>query len=312
VLVTASSFEQSLESMCRDADPRAGVFGPGSAFWEVQRHAWIFLGAGRAALLQTAHPFVAHAIAQHSDLRSHPWRRFQRTFAQVFAMVFGDLEQARRAARTVHRIHAQVTGVLGRDEGEGWPRGSPYSAADLDALIWVHATLWDTSLRVREIVLGPLPPELRERYHAETKRFAALFGIPAGALPADAAAFERYNREMWVSQRLHVGAHARAIAGSLLHAAPLSWTPFGPLHALLTAYLLPPPIRSAYGLPWSAGREHLARALLRSVRAVEIFAPARLRELPAYRVARRRIEGVPPDGVDAWLQRLLTGQSAPR
>ena len=34
----------------------AGVFGPRSITWQVDREAAIFLGAGRALLLQLAHP----------------------------------------------------------------------------------------------------------------------------------------------------------------------------------------------------------------------------------------------------------------
>jgi uncharacterized protein (DUF2236 family) len=311
MLVSESAFERSLESACRGADPRGGVFGPGSALWEIQQHAWIFLGAGRAALLQLAHPGVAHAIAQHSDARRHPWRRFQRTFAQVFAMVFGDLAQARSAARRVHRVHARIGGVLRDDEG-ALPRGTHYSAADLDALIWVHATLWDTSLRVHEAVLGPLPPQLGERYHRDTQRFAGLFGIPVGALPPDPCGFERYCAQMFGSDRLHVGATAREIARSLLQALPLAWTPLGPLHALLTAHLLPPAIRSAYELPWSAPRERIARATLSCVRGLHAHGPRVLRELPAHRVARLRVHGQEPGPLDAWLERLLTGRGALR
>ena len=43
-------------------DPRAGVFGPASMLWRVNRESIAFLGGGRAALLQLAHPFVAHAV----------------------------------------------------------------------------------------------------------------------------------------------------------------------------------------------------------------------------------------------------------
>jgi uncharacterized protein (DUF2236 family) len=53
-----------LEASVRD--PRAGVFGPGSRVWTLNREAVIFLGGGRAALLQLAHPVVAQAVADHS------------------------------------------------------------------------------------------------------------------------------------------------------------------------------------------------------------------------------------------------------
>src|SRR5262245_31878617 len=64
-------------------DPRAGLFGPGSKVWEVNKEAISFLGGGRAALLQLAHPWVAWAIEHHSSTREDPVGRFQRTFLHV-------------------------------------------------------------------------------------------------------------------------------------------------------------------------------------------------------------------------------------
>jgi hypothetical protein len=49
------------------ADSRSGIFGPQSVTWRVNREAAIFLGAGRALLLQLSHPWVTAAIEQHSD-----------------------------------------------------------------------------------------------------------------------------------------------------------------------------------------------------------------------------------------------------
>ena len=54
------------------SDDREGVFGQSSLSWKVNREAALFLGAGRAALLQLAHPWVAAALAQHSNLRYRP------------------------------------------------------------------------------------------------------------------------------------------------------------------------------------------------------------------------------------------------
>ena len=63
-LVDAASLERSLDGVCAQAaGPLAGVFGPASAIWQVDREALVFLGAGRALLLQLAHPWVATAIA---------------------------------------------------------------------------------------------------------------------------------------------------------------------------------------------------------------------------------------------------------
>jgi hypothetical protein len=49
-----------------------GVFGPDSLTWRIDREALTFLGAGRALLLQLAHPWVAAAIAEHSKTVDDP------------------------------------------------------------------------------------------------------------------------------------------------------------------------------------------------------------------------------------------------
>ena len=88
----------------------AGIFGPDSVIWRVDREATVFLGAGRALLLQLAHPWVAAAIAQHSRSLTDPVGRFHRTFSTVFTMVFGTTGQALAAARRLHRRHTAIGG----------------------------------------------------------------------------------------------------------------------------------------------------------------------------------------------------------
>src|SRR5580700_9332874 len=117
-----------------------GVFGPDSLTWRIDREALTFLGAGRALLLQLAHPWVAAAIVQHSRTLADPIGRFHRTFAVVFTMVFGTLDQALSAARGLHRRHATILGRLPITVGP-FRAGSPYQANNLPALRWVYATL---------------------------------------------------------------------------------------------------------------------------------------------------------------------------
>src|SRR5258706_2070901 len=66
----------------------AGIFGPDSIAWRIDREAAIFFGAGRALLLQLAHPWVAAAVSQHSRALTDPIGRFHRTFNVSFTMVF--------------------------------------------------------------------------------------------------------------------------------------------------------------------------------------------------------------------------------
>src|SRR6516165_9181748 len=136
----------------------AGVFGPRSMMWQIDREAAIFLGAGRALLLQLAHPWIAAAIEQHSDTFANPIGRFHRTFGTVFTMVFGTLAQSLEAARRLHHRHASITGTL-RSAAGPFPAGSFYCANEASALRWVHATLTETAVMAYALVLPALTPE---------------------------------------------------------------------------------------------------------------------------------------------------------
>src|SRR5690349_1268577 len=157
--VDAVALERQLDHLrTTTADPLAGLFGPQSLFWHVDQEAAIFLGAGRALLLQLAHPWVAAAVADHSRSLSDPIGRFHRTFSIVFTMVFGTRDQAIAAARRLHHLHTTITGVLPTSEGP-FPAGSAYRANEEQALQWVHATLMDTGILAHNVVRPPLTPE---------------------------------------------------------------------------------------------------------------------------------------------------------
>src|SRR5829696_3860644 len=145
VSVDAAALERSLD-LAREnaAGPVEGVFGPGSAIWHIDREAAVFIGAGRALLMQLAHPWVATAIADHSSALSDPIGRFHRTFEIVFTMVFGSLDQALETSRRLHQRHASIQGVITEAIGSH-TAGSGYFANEVSALTWVHATLVDTA-----------------------------------------------------------------------------------------------------------------------------------------------------------------------
>ena len=246
-LVGAETLECELNQVrVAAAGSLAGIFGPRSMTWRVDREAAIFLGAGRALLLQLAHPWIAAAIGQHSDTFADPISRFHRTFSVVFTMVFGRLEQSLHAARRLHRRHAAISGTMQLAAGP-FPAGSFYCANCVPALRWVHATLTETALMAYTIVLPALTPEERERYYAESRLFAALFGIPQASLPEGWAAFCAYTKAMAQSDTLTVTDSARAIAHRLL-AGSDTWFPIPASYRALTAELLPPPLREAFAL----------------------------------------------------------------
>src|SRR5215468_7037595 len=99
-VVAREQLEASLATLRAEIDdPRHGILGPRSVAWRIGGDLAVFLGGGRAALLQLAHPMVAYAIDHHSHTRADVAGRFRRTFRNVFAMVFGDLDAAFLVAR---------------------------------------------------------------------------------------------------------------------------------------------------------------------------------------------------------------------
>src|SRR5260370_40958496 len=131
---------------------RAGSFPDDSIIRRVNRENVLLLGGGRALLMQLAHPLVAAGVDEHSDFRDRPIRRLRRTVQMMMAIVFGDRETALAAARSVNRVHGRV-------------QGAGYRALDPDLLLWVHATLVDSSLATYETFVRPLRDEEREGFY---------------------------------------------------------------------------------------------------------------------------------------------------
>lgn len=300
--VSEADLERHLAKLAkRMGDPRAGLYGPGTVSWEVNREGVTMLGGGCAALMQLAHPFVAHAVDQHSKTKTDPVGRFSRTFGYVFAMVFGDLDHALRAARRVHALHRTIRGAITEDVGR-FRRGDRYHANDEAALLWVHATLLDTALRVYELVVRPLSPLEKEAYYQEGKLFCYLFGLGDDVVPPTYAAFSRWYAETIASDTIAVGAPARTMRRFLfepptpLHRPATAWM------EVLTAGLLPPKLRESYGFRWGAPERFAFARSVTLLRGAHRLTPGRLKYYPAYIAAKRRLAGQGPDWLGRWLE----------
>jgi uncharacterized protein (DUF2236 family) len=304
VIVTRADLEASLAALRREVDdPRAGILGPRSIAWRLGGDLAVFLGGGRAALLQLAHPMIAYAIDQHSRTRADVAGRFQRTFRHVFAMVFGDLDDAFRTARRVHAIHGTICGEIPERVG-GWAAGTPYCANDAEALRWVHATLIDTTLLVRESIDGPLPEAIKDAYVIEMNRFAALFGIPAMMRPRSWFAHDAYMSAMLTSDRLAVAPCALAMARFLMGRGGTHQPPLGRIAESLAAAMLPPHLAAQFELRAATRRTRLG---LGAFSLLYRRVPDAVRWIPARSVAQRRIDGRPPSRIGAWTERGLFG-----
>jgi uncharacterized protein (DUF2236 family) len=286
-------------------DPREGIFGPDSISWRINREAALFLGAGRAALLQLAHPWVAVALDQHSSLMNNPIARFHNTFRIVFTMIFGSSAQAFAVSRSLHQLHTRIRGDLPLAVA-GYAQGSHYEANSLPALIWVYATLVDSAVLAYECVLPSLTDAEREEYYAESKVLAGLFGIPAQALPPDWRSFTEYVAEMCGSSALGVDERARSMAQGLLSGAG-SWVRPPRWYRALTAAWMPAQFRTDFGLEFEVADELAVETTHRWLPRVYRSLPSSVRFTGPYHEARARLAGCGPGALTRASNRFWIG-----
>jgi uncharacterized protein (DUF2236 family) len=307
-LVTREQLESSLASLAAEVrDPAEGILGPRSVAWKLGGDLAVFLGGGRAALLQLAHPMVAYAVDHHSKTRADVVGRFQRTFRNVFAMVFGDLDDAFAAARRVHSIHTRIHGEIPHAVG-AYRAHAPYHANDPDALRWVYATLVDTTIAVRERLDGALPTALKDAYIVEMNRFAALFGIPGDRLAHSWSGHEAYMRRMLSSDEIAVSPVAREMAMFLVGRGGVApQPPLGRVAEAITAAMLPSRLVHEFGLARSRLSSAAVRVGLATSAPIYRRLPSSAVAIPARSLAARRLVGQPPSRFSAWTERQLFG-----
>ncbi len=266
--------------MALDADP--GLFGPSSMAWRIDRELVVLAGATAAFLLQLADPGVAAGVAQHSNFRDDPYGRLRRTLTVTFALAFGTTARAERAIGHLNAIHRSVSGVVPET-------GERYTALDPERLLWVHATLVDTALRIYDRYVQPLSAEEAEAYHDESRPVAMRLGVPGDQVPATLA-----ELRAWMAYRINGGAvsvtpTARALSHSVLY--PSRFPPrfvWDAAH-LASFSVLPPEILRGYGIRWSESRARAMDRVASASRRVLPFVPAPLRFVPPARSAERRM-----------------------
>lgn len=245
-------------------------FPRGSVIRRINAEPAILFGAGRALLLQVAHPAVAQGVADHSDFRDNPFRRLQGTLEALNAVVYGSEALARAVGRRVAQLHDHVVGPT-------------YRANDVENLVWVHATLCDSALEAYRRFVGPLSATDISTYYDEMKRVAEVFGIPAGELPETYSDFAAYFADM--VETMPVNDVGRRLAADivrpplpLLVGAPLA--PLVGVHGIVAIGTTPEPVRSRLDLPWNSYEQCALSVLETASRATCSVIPRPVRTLP--------------------------------
>src|SRR5438552_3122809 len=163
----------------------AGLFGPGSASWQVNRETTVLFGGARALLMQAAHPLVLAGARQTGFYERNPWKRLERTLQLTFTITFGTRAEAEAAVRRINRVHQDIHGV-------DPVTGLAYDAMDPDLLLWVHACLVDSQLLFERLTVGRLDDGDRERFHREQMVGAELLGLDRTKIPPTVPELQAY------------------------------------------------------------------------------------------------------------------------
>jgi len=262
-------------------------FDDASMLRRVNREAVVAFSGPRALLMQAAHPVAFVGFFAHTGSLDEPYERLSRTAQVMNTIGFGPRAEADRATRIVRSMHRRVRGVTETPAGR-FPAGTPFAADDPELLLWILATLVDSSLIVYEKYVRSLSAAERDGYWQDYRVVGRLFGLADADMPADIAAFDAYIEGMVAGDDLWVTPEARELAIQIVMKPPVPFQ-FRPLLELanqITVGLLPGDIRRQYGLSWDPARAIALHGGAEYVKRVLVpLLPDRLRLVPRARAA---------------------------
>ncbi len=215
-------------------------FAPESAIVRVHGDASMFIGGVRALLLQSLHPSVMAAVAEHSGYESDPWGRLQRTATFLAETSFGTAENAERAVRIVKARHKRVTGTTSD--------GAAYGASNPHLLLWVHVAEVESFLLAHQLYgRRPLDAAGCDEFVAQSAVVAGKLGVSDA--PTTVAGLE--GALAGFRPELHATPASLMVADFLRHGAPLPWATKPAYGALVGAAigLMPDWTRAELDLP---------------------------------------------------------------
>ena len=149
-----------------------GLFGPGSAVWQVHGCIATLVGGVRALLLQAAHPAPLSGVAEHSRYETDPLGRLAGTTRWLTVTTFASAEVIEREAARVNTMHDHVKGEFVNKHGDE----QTYKAKDPRFLLWVHCAFTDSFLKAH-LALGYPIDQGADAYVAQWSKSAIPLGL---------------------------------------------------------------------------------------------------------------------------------------
>ena len=245
----------------------------------VHREQIVALGGPRALLMQAAQPVAFAGFFASTGALENPYPRLERTAAALNTVMFGTRAAADRVTARIRRVHSRVRGELSETVGR-FPAGTPWAADDPELLLWIIATLVDSSLLVYERYVRPLTQAERQEYWSDYRTVGRLFGLGLGQSPEAFEDLRAYLAEMLAGDDLQLSAEARALGIQIVlkPPVPLRARPLLELANFITVGLLPGRLRREYGLRWDPLRGLVHRGGAQYARRVLVpILPGRVR-----------------------------------
>jgi uncharacterized protein (DUF2236 family) len=231
-----------------------------SVSWQVFKNPLaVFVGGVAAVVLELAEPRVRSGVWEHTTFRERPLDRLRGTGYATMMTVYGPRSRAEAMIAGVNQRHAQVRGHT--------PEGQPYCATDAELLDWVRTTACFGFLEAYHAYAAALDGAARDRFYAEGKPAAALYGASAtaGSQAEQQALFERLDGQLRASPTIFEFLR-------IVRRMPALPAPLHPLQGLLvqaSVQLIPRPLRERLDLgrawdlaPWQDGLVRRAAAAM--------------------------------------------------
>ena len=266
---------------------RQSYFTDASMVRRVHRESVVGLGGPRALLMQAAHPVAFAGFFAHTGALDEPYDRLSRTAQVMNTITFGPRAEADRMTRRVRAMHRGVRGALAEPAGR-FPAGTPYAADDPELLLWVLASIVDSSLLVYQKYVRGLSPGERDAYWQDYKVIGTLFALEWEQMPDTIEDFDAYVAGVLDGGDLHITAEARELGIRIVMKppVPLHMRPLLELVNQITVGLLPGELRRGYGLSWDPARSVALHGGAEYVKRVLVpLLPERLRVSPRARAA---------------------------
>lgn len=270
----------------QDASP----LGPETLVWRLGFPRTGMLVAGRALLMQVAHPVIGAGVRDFSAFRADPWGRLDRTVTSLTTQLFGG-EQAVAEAQRLRQMHRSI-------KGTGF-HGERYSALDPEAYAYVHLSNIDSTLKFNDLFVRLLSTADKRRLYAEWRQAGLVLGIRDSHLPDDVEGLRAYIDEK-VANKLELNATCSELIATLnlrdvpppyaMFPEPV-WVALKPAGRSLlhdtTIGTLPPALREKLGLRWTASDEARLQRVATAVRTASRLVPTRAMHYPlAYQAVR--------------------------